>query len=419
MGGSVYLAYQRLGRQSTFGFSGLIYRFTSRQPKRSSAAIARKANEVRRRIRVISSVLYRINQQYEIQNTYQKIRYEMEGDMARPGITYEMVEAAADALSAERPGGATLAAVRAKLGTGSPNTIHKFLKMWNENRPKMSAPSVAIPDDITRVLSNWVVQASTGSRAEAEERSLHALAAADDLARVGEDLEAERDQLLTEIVALTTQRDQHQATADERAVEIQRLLDDVDRERGLAGAAQVDAAQARLRVESQVEHLVDMRARVEALRADVELERAARNTAERDAAVISSQLASLIVERDALRGQVVDLQQELVVGRDRIDEMRAAVDARVEHDQERLDKLRANYEGRLQVERDAVAGLRADVGAAAVENAQLQARFDREQQLVVDGKQLLDAQLARVAKLEVEKAELRDRLKAADAGAKE
>lgn len=339
--------------------------------------------------------------------------------MARPGITYEMVEAAADALSAERPGGATLAAVREKLGTGSFNTIHKFLKLWDENRPKISAPSVAIPDEITRALGNWVVQASTGSRAEAEERSLTALAAADALARVGEELEAERDALHSDIASLTTQRDQYQATAEERAIEIHRLLGEVARERELAGAAQVDAAQAKLRVESQVEHLADMKANVEALRADVEIERAARNTAERDVAVTSSKLAGLTVERDALRAQVVDLQQELVMGRDRVEEMRSAAHARAEHDQERLDKLRAEYEGRLQAERDTVARLRADAGVAAVQNAQLQALLDREKQLSVDGKQQLDLQLARVAKLEVEKMELLDRLRDADTQAKE
>ena len=186
--------------------------------------------------------------------------------MGRHGITYEMVEAAADALLAERPGVTpTLAAVRAHLGTGSPNTIHKYLRMWNENRPKAAAQVLTIPEEISRALSSWVLQQATGSRADAEERSVQAQAAADELAKVGEDLEAERDQLLADIVALTTQRDQHQATAGERSAEIDRLLAEVERERALAGAAQVDAAQARLRAESQVENLSDLKTRVESL----------------------------------------------------------------------------------------------------------------------------------------------------------
>jgi len=256
--------------------------------------------------------------------------------MGRKGITYEQVEAAADALHAERPGSVTLAAVRAQLGTGSPNTIHKFLKMWDENRPKTSAPTISIPEEVTRALSNWVVQASTGSRAESEERSVQAQAAADELARAGEELEAERDQLLADIAALTTQRDQEQATASERAAEIQRLLAEVERERSLAGAAQVDAAAAKLRADSQVEHLVELRSRVESLSAAIETERTARTAAEREAAVLAAQLAGVKAELDAARAQTTALQQDLAASRARLDE-------RLQQTQDQLDAMREQH----------------------------------------------------------------------------
>lgn len=157
--------------------------------------------------------------------------------MGRAGITYEMVEAAANALEAEGTGSATLKAVRAHLGTGSPNTVHRFMKMWAENRPKAAAPLVAIPDDVSRMLSTWVLQASTGARDEAEQRAMHAELDADELARAGEQLEVERDDLQAQIASLTTQRDKEQATAKAHADEINRLLAEVDRERGLAGVA--------------------------------------------------------------------------------------------------------------------------------------------------------------------------------------
>ena len=49
--------------------------------------------------------------------------------MARPGITYDEVAASADALvgRGEKP---TIGAIRAELGTGSPNTIHRHLTAW-------------------------------------------------------------------------------------------------------------------------------------------------------------------------------------------------------------------------------------------------------------------------------------------------
>src|SRR5690349_12989019 len=125
--------------------------------------------------------------------------------MGRPGITYEMVEAAADALCAENAGQVpTPAAVRAKLGTGSPNTVYRHMRTWVENRPRPAVKAVAIPDEIARALSAWVTQASTGSRADAEERALLAQAAADDLLRAGEGLEAERDDLQAQLAAVAT-----------------------------------------------------------------------------------------------------------------------------------------------------------------------------------------------------------------------
>jgi len=260
--------------------------------------------------------------------------------MGRHGITYEMVEAAADALQAERPGVMpTLAAVRSHLGTGSPNTIHKYLRMWNENRPKAVAQVLTIPEDISRALSSWVLQQATESRADAEERSVQAQAAADELAKVGEDLEAERDQLLADIAALTTQRDQHQATAGERSAEIDRLLAEVERERALAGAAQVDAAQARLRAESQVENLSDLKTRVESLSISIEAERAARTAAERDVAVGVAQLASVTAERDAGRAQALALQQELVAARERADQIQIGVEQLREQHREEMNGM--------------------------------------------------------------------------------
>ncbi|WP_343878783.1 DNA-binding protein, partial [Cupriavidus pauculus] len=49
--------------------------------------------------------------------------------MAREGITFEQVAAAADALVGEgqQP---TIRAIRERLGTGSPNTVHKHLTAW-------------------------------------------------------------------------------------------------------------------------------------------------------------------------------------------------------------------------------------------------------------------------------------------------
>ena len=54
--------------------------------------------------------------------------------MARVGITFEQVAAAADALVGEGQS-PTIKAVRERLGTGSPNTIHAHLVQWRQARP--------------------------------------------------------------------------------------------------------------------------------------------------------------------------------------------------------------------------------------------------------------------------------------------
>lgn len=334
--------------------------------------------------------------------------------MGRAGITYEMVEAAANALEAERPGSATLKAVRASLGTGSPNTIHRLMKMWAENRPKATAPLVAIPDDVSRLLSTWVLQASTGARDEAEQRAMHAELDADELARAGEQLEVEREHFQAQIAALTTQRDQEQATAKAHADEIKRLLAEVDRERGLAGVAQVEAAQARLRADSQVEHLAETRARVDSLSTAIEVERTARTAAERDAAVGAAQLASTRAELDAARGQVAALQQDLLASRERFD-------ARVEQDQALLDELREEHREEIAALQGAADSARDAVIAEAAEKFkalnQLAIEQERSKAAVEKAQDALAAERARAAALEQERADLRERLKQAEARA--
>ncbi|NKN34704.1 hypothetical protein HF203_15920, partial [Marichromatium bheemlicum] len=49
--------------------------------------------------------------------------------MARPGITYKEVAAAAEALT-EQGETPSIKRVRDHLGTGSPNTIHRHLSAW-------------------------------------------------------------------------------------------------------------------------------------------------------------------------------------------------------------------------------------------------------------------------------------------------
>ena len=85
--------------------------------------------------------------------------------MARTGVTFEQVSAAADALAGE---GKTpsITAVREKLGTGSPNTIHAHLKTWREARPVARAEAVELPADLRNAIAHEMQKAASAARAE-------------------------------------------------------------------------------------------------------------------------------------------------------------------------------------------------------------------------------------------------------------
>lgn len=295
--------------------------------------------------------------------------------MGRAGITLDQVIAAANALEAERPGSATLKAVRDYLGTGSQTTIHQHLKTWREPRLKAVLPAVEIPDDVRRTLTTWLMHASTLARAEAEDRVANAEVTADELARAGELVERERDELLAEVADLTTQRDQAEATAAARAEDIERLKAEVNRERDLAGKAQIAAAAAEFKLEGHVARAADLKAENSKLDAMVKTEHAARTDAERLAAVTATELAGSRTDCEAARAQVTALQQELTSARERAEQARSAADARAQQDQARIDQVRQNYETRLDEQRRALEEARAHLAAAAVEKVQLQERL--------------------------------------------
>lgn len=287
--------------------------------------------------------------------------------MGRIGITYDQVAAAADALLSET-GGATLKAVRERLGTGGMGTIHKHLAAWTANRPKGPAPTVELPQELVRGLSAWVAQSATAARSDAEERLVQAQAEAMLLSQAGEQLEAERDALLDQSVVLTTERDRALATATERASEIERMAKDVERERALAGEAQIEAAAARLKLESQHEQLADMRASLARLNDALDTERQARGQAETRAAVLQAELGAAQKEAERERDDTRAVQAQL---------HKALLDS---------EKARDAYEGRIQdldraskeaitAERVATDKARTEAQAAALQVADLRVRL--------------------------------------------
>ena len=87
--------------------------------------------------------------------------------MAREGVTFEQVAAAADALvgAGQQP---TIRAVREKLGdTGSPNTIHKLLAKWRDARPVAIASAPELPQALVTALATEIARAASQASMQA------------------------------------------------------------------------------------------------------------------------------------------------------------------------------------------------------------------------------------------------------------
>lgn len=211
--------------------------------------------------------------------------------MARIGISYEQVAACADTLNAAGVA-PTIAAVRQSLGTGSPNTIHKHLTAWKAcSAPSASAaavPSRAIPEKLLAALMAEIDQAANAARSAAITDLAESQAVVTELARAGELAETEIESLQEQIAALTTQRDQAQAIADERLETIERLDHRVERDELAHGATRQELEKAKqhiIALEFDHEQLDTTR---KALAAKTD----ACNEATQNAAVLRSQLAA-------------------------------------------------------------------------------------------------------------------------------
>jgi len=247
--------------------------------------------------------------------------------MARPGITYDQVASVADAIIGEgqQP---TINAVRDRIGTGSPNTIHKHLTAWRAARPQATVAAPELPASLTTAIATEIERAAASARAEIENKLVQAQAEAVELSSVGEALEAERDELFEQVAELTTERDTLAGKAEQQAADIKTQGERIEREQQAAETARVDLAKAQLKVESGTERLVEQASEIERLRVALDSESKARIAAEQQAAVLTARLDSMTdrATKAELRLERVEKQCEQI--RQDLDSARNQVQAR-------------------------------------------------------------------------------------------
>lgn len=230
--------------------------------------------------------------------------------MARIGISFEQVAAAADTLlsNGKQP---TIHAVRELLGTGSPNTIHRHLSTYNDSRPQVAQVAVEVPAELTAAFLSALDRTAAAARAEKENQIVTLKAAADELSAAGEALENERDALAEQVLALTTDRDRLDAIAAERQTELERQAADLVTERHNAEQARIEVAQFRNKLDLQKEKLQDDANELVGIRLARETLQKEKNAAEQAAAVALAQLEASAVRHSDLSSRFEALYAEV------------------------------------------------------------------------------------------------------------
>lgn len=189
--------------------------------------------------------------------------------MARPGITYEQVQAAAEGLLAkgDRP---VIRLIRERLGdTGSPNTIHKHLVRWREAHPDAQPQAPDLSPTLAKAIGAEIESAVRAATTAVNARLVDAQAEAAALSAAGQLLENECEALTLRVNTLTSERDRMSGVVGEQSDRIAQMRDEIERERGAAMQAKTDLAVAKARLEQAEQRLVERGAEIERLRAEL------------------------------------------------------------------------------------------------------------------------------------------------------
>jgi chromosome segregation ATPase len=330
-------------------------------PPRGCNKAAGRGKKIRNTLDVSYRILYHIciDTKYMIQNTG-------EYEMARDGITFEQVAAAADALvgQGKQP---TIKAIREELGTGSPNTVHRHLTTWREARPQAVATASALPASLTAAIAAEIERAAAQARAEIEARLVHAQAEAADLSGAGEALEAERDALVEQVAGLTTERDTLAGKAAQQAADIAAQVQQIEREQAAAEAARLEAATARVKIEAQAEQRAEQAAELVQLRAALDASQQVRQQAEQAAAVAAAKLEGMADRATKAESRIEQMEKQVLTAARDLTSANAAVHA----GQARLESAAREIEDAKKATADA----RSAAKKSSEESAELRGRM--------------------------------------------
>ncbi|SFU98407.1 DNA-binding protein [Halomonas korlensis] len=291
--------------------------------------------------------------------------------MSRPGITYDQVSAAANALVAEgtEP---TIQKVRSRLGTGSPNTVHRHLTAWRQAQPATERKAPELPGELQAALIREIERQAAEARSDAEHKQIEAQEEAAELSQAGEELEEANSELEERNTALDAENQRLGALAEERRGEIDKLTAEIVRERESAEKTRLELAQVLNKAESQQE-------RVDELKIQLKTAEEATQSAKSEAAAASQDRAVAIAERDAANRQLDERVARIEaldkhVAELRVEQKKAFDELKKEHRDE-VASIKADYQSRLEAAQKSMHGYLKKSESLSAELADLQSKY--------------------------------------------
>ena len=228
--------------------------------------------------------------------------------MARTGITYLEVTTAIDKIiaSGDEP---TIQKIRDVLGTGSPNTIHRFLTEWRAARPVEQRKAVELPADLAAALLKEIERQAADARAEVEKQLVAAQAEAAELASTGEELESDLESAREESEVKANEITNLKSDFDRVTDSLSRAMHELEAERKVTNEQRDSLALSQNRVMTLTDQVTDLKSELATTKADAKAALDAQVQAEKVAAVTAAQL-------EAEKAKTADLVSRLNAAND-------------------------------------------------------------------------------------------------------
>lgn len=213
-------------------------------------------------------------------------------------VTFEQIAAIADAMKLDQVN-PTSRVVRERLGnTGSMGTINKLLGRWKSSQTRQISAALVLPPALQRALLEFMDHELTSARTVLEAELANQQQEASDLATENERQVIENEMQAEAVDLLRADVSKHEGRAGQLESYLAVSRDESARERSAAELARTELAKAQLRLEA----MPRLEADLVSVRSVLETERAARQTAEQQAAVLAAKLDA--AERRALEADV-------------------------------------------------------------------------------------------------------------------